>query len=322
MANPESDESRDRRSRPWIVLAMLLMVAIPASITLVSVRFPGTMQISNPDSTPHGYTWSLLLFVVPIVVLACWFLPHGRVRVPRRAFWQTIAILVPLGCALDFFFARWFFVFPNSGATLGIHVPALGGGVPIEEYLFYITGFLAVLLIYVWLDEYWLVAYNVPDYSGEAKDIPRLLRFHPSSLIAGVLLIAAAVIYKKLFSSHPEGFPGYFTILVIGGLVPAVGFFSVANKFINWRALSLTLFVILLISLLWEATLAVPYGWWGYQRRQMLGFFIGGWSGLPIEAVSVWIAVTYATVIVFEIVKVWQASGKGFLHGFLGIKSS
>jgi hypothetical protein len=77
---------------------------------------------------------------------------------------------------------------------------------------------------------------------------------------------------------------------------------------------------IILLSLLWEATLAVPYGWWQYQRSQMLGFFIGGWSGLPIEAVSVWIAVTYATVIVYEIVKVWLASGKGLLNGFLGLK--
>ena len=320
MANSESNESRDRRSRPWIVLAMLAMVAIPASITLFSVRFPGTIQISNPNPTPHGYTWSLLLFAVPIVVIAFWFLPHERVRIPRRAFWLTIAILVPLGCALDFFFARWFFVFPNSGATLGIPAPALGGGVPIEEYLFYVTGFLAVLLIYTWLDEYWLAAYNVPDYSGEAKEIPRLLQFHASSLIAGILLIAAAVIYKKMFSSYPEGFPGYFTILVAGGLIPAVGFFPTANRFINWRALSLTLFFILLISLLWEATVAVPYGWWGYQPRQMLGIFIGGWSGLPTEAVSVWVAVTYATVIVFEIVKVWLASRKGILQGFLGIK--
>lgn len=299
---------------------MLGMVALPSAIALLSVRSPGILQISNPDSTPHGYTWSLLLFVVPILVIAIWFLPHDRVKLPRRAFWQTIAILVPLGCALDFFFARWFFVFPNSGATLGIHAPALGGGVPIEEYLFYVTGFLAVLLFYIWLDEYWLAEYNVPDYYGQAKEIPRLLRFHASSLIAGVFLVLSAVIYKKFFSSHSEGFPGYFTILAVGGLVPAVGFFPTAKKFINWRALSLVLFFILLVSLLWEATLGVPYRWWGYQPKQMLGVFIGGWADLPIEAVCVWIAVTYGTVIVYEMVKVWQASKRSFRHAFLGTK--
>ena len=320
MAKSGSNESPEMRSSPWIVLTMLAMVAIPAAVTLFSVKSPGTLQITSSDPTPHGYTWSLLLFVVPIIVIAFWFLPREHVKVPRRAFWQTIAILVPLGFALDFFFAQWFFVFPNSGATLGIHAPAMGGWVPVEEYLFYFTGFLAVLLIYIWLDEYWLLAYNVPDYSAGAKQIPRLVQFHPTSLIVGVLLIIAGVIYKKVFSSYPEGFPGYFTILVIGGLIPAVTFFPSARNFINWRALSLTMFFILLVSLCWEATLAVPYLWWGYQPREMLGFFISGWSKLPIEAVCVWIAVTYATVIVFEIVKIWQASGKGFLHGFLGIK--
>ena len=101
-------------------------------------------------------------------------------------------------------------------------------------------------------------------------------------------------------------------------MVPAASFFPAARPFINWRAFSVTLFFILLISLLWEATLAVPYGWWGFQEKQMLGVFIGAWSRLPIEEVCVWIAVTYATTIVFEIVKLWQASGRKAKHAFLG----
>ena len=39
----------------------------------------------------------------------------------------------------------------------------------------------------------------MPDYRGEGKIIARLLRFHPSSAIFGVVVIAAAVIYKKMF---------------------------------------------------------------------------------------------------------------------------
>ena len=50
----------------------------------------------------------------------------------------------------------------------------------------------------------------------------------------------------------------------------------------------------------------------------MMGLFVGAWSNLPIEEVCVWIAVTYATVIVFEVVKVWQASGRGVKEAFLG----
>jgi hypothetical protein len=302
-------------------MAMLVMIAVPAAITLHTVRTPGKLLL-NPNPSPHGYTWSLLLFIVPIVVIAFWFLPAENVRIPRRAFWRTIAVLVPLGCLLDLIFAQWFFFFPNRAATLGISAPALGHYVPIEEYFFYTTGFIAILLIYVWLDEFWLAAYNVPDYPGEAKKLRRLLQFHPTSLVIGLALIVAAIAYKKFFAEDQTGFPGYFTVLVVGGMIPAVSFFPTARPFINWRAFSLTLFLIVLVSLLWEATLAIPYGWWAYQRKQMMGLYVGAWSGLPIEAVSVWIAVTYATAILFEIVKLWQASERTAREMFFGARRS
>ena len=87
---------------------------------------------------------------------------------------------------------------------------------------------------------------------------------------------------------------------------------------VNWRAFSLTFFVILLTSLLWEATLAVPYGWWGYQGREMMGLRVTAWSGLPIEAVVLWLAVTFTTVVVYEIVKRWKGSGRTARTAFLG----
>lgn len=306
------------RQSAWIVFAMLAMIAVPAGITLHTVHTPALVQVPGPDPTPYGYTWSLLLFVVPIVVIAAWFLPNEKVRIPRRAFWRTIGILVPIGCGLDIFCANRFFVYPNAKATLGIGAPAIGGPVPVEEYIFYFTGFLAILLLYAWLSEYWLAAYNVADLPGEARHLRRLLEFHPASLVAAVMLIALAVLYKKFWSPAPEGFPGYFAVLVLGGLLPSAVCFPVARPFINWRAFSLTLFVIMLLSMFWEATLAVPYGWWGYQPSQMMGLFIGAWAGLPVEAVSVWIAVTWGTVIVYETVKLWQASGKGAGEAFLG----
>jgi hypothetical protein len=297
---------------------MLAMIAVPAGITLHTVHVAAVVQIPSTNATPYGYSWSLLLFVVPVVVIGGWFLPSEGVRIPQRALWRTLWILVPIGCGLDFFFANRFFVYPNASATVGIGAPAIGGNVPVEEYVFYFTGFLAVLLIYVWLGEYWLATYNVRDYAGEARQIGRLLKFHPASLLGGLVLIAVAILYKKLRSPFPEGFPGYFTVLVIGGMVPSASLFPAARRFINWRAFSLTIFMILLISMFWEATLAVPYGWWGYQQREMTGLFIGAWAGLPIEAVAVWIAVTYGTTIVYETVKVWQASGKAARHAFFG----
>ena len=305
-----------------IVAAMLAMIVIPAAITLQTIHSPAPLMPVDQGSTPHGYTFSLLLFIFPIALIAGWFLPSEDLKVPQRAFWWTLVILVPLGFLLDLVFAQWFFDYPNVGATLGIRAPAFGRPVPVEEYVFYLTGFLAVLLLYIWLGEFWMAAYNVPDYPGEARRMRRLLQFHPTSLILAAALIGAAWFYKKDFAllEDQAGFPGYFTFLVAGALLPSVTCFPVARRFINWRALSLTLFFMLLVSLLWEATLAVPYNWWNFQHRQMMGLFIGAWSGLPIEEVCVWIAVTYATAIVFEVVKVCLASERSVRHTLLGAK--
>ena len=240
---------------------MLAMIAIPAAITLRSVQQPAPLMPVNQNSTPHGYTFSLLLFIIPSAVIGGWFLPSEGLHIPQRAFYWTLGILVPLGFVLDFVFAQWFFCYPNRGATLGIDAPALGRPVPVEEYVFYLTGFLTVLLLYIWLGEFWLAAYNVIDYPSEAKKLRRMLQFHPTSLILAAVLIGAAWFYKKHLALPDDraDFPGYFTFLVAGGFLPAVSFFPVARRFINWRALSLTLFFMLLVSLLWEATLAVPY---------------------------------------------------------------
>jgi hypothetical protein len=299
---------------------MLAMIAIPAGITLQTVHHPFPPMPVDQNSTPYGYTFSLLLFIFPAALIAGWFLPSEGLHIPKRAFCWTLTILVPLGCLLDFVFAQWFFEYPNVGATLGLRAPALGRSVPMEEYVFYFTGFLAVLLLYIWLGEFWLAAYNVLDYPGEARKVGRLLQFHPTSLILAAVLIGAATFYKKCLALPEDqaGFPGYFTFLVVGALFPAVSFFPVARRFINWRALSLTLFLMLLVSLLWEATLAVPYNWWNFQHRQMMGIFVGAWSGLPVEEICVWVAVTYATVIVFEVFKVWLASERSIHDAMVG----
>jgi hypothetical protein len=296
-----------------LVVAMLGMIALPAALTLFTARAPA----SSPDPSPYGYTVSLLLFIVPILVIGLWLVPREDVKISKRAFVRTIATLFPIGAGLDFFFARSFFKFLNPGATLRITAPALGGGVPIEEYVFYFTGFVAILLMYIWLDEYWLTAYSIPADARERAEFDRLLRFHPQSLLWAAALIGAAIFYRWTFVKEP-GFPGYFTFLVIGALGPSAALLPSAMPVINWRALSLTLFIILLTSLLWEVTLALPYEWWDFQDEAMVGVRITAWSRLPIEEVCLWIAVTYATVIVYEIVRRWQASGKRIRHALLG----
>jgi hypothetical protein len=51
----------------------------------------------------------------------------------------------------------------------------------------------------------------------------------------------------------------------------------------------------------------------------MLGITVGAWYDLPIEAVVVWLMVTFTTVIIYEVLKVWLNSKKKAKHAFLGI---
>jgi hypothetical protein len=306
-----------QRTSYLLVFAMLLMISVPAGLALHTARVSPQIPPSAKDISPYGYSVSLLLFIVPIVTILCWLVPGEQLHISKKSVVRTLLLLFPLGAGLDFFFAHSFLTFPNPGATLRILAPALGGGVPIEEYLFYFTGFLAVLLLYIWLDEYWLAAYSIPVDSTQRTDFNRLLQFHLPSLIAGIALIAGAILFRRLFVPDP-GFPGYFIFLVVAALGPSALLLPSARPVINWRALSLTLFFILLTSLLWEATLGLPYGWWAFQHTRMLGIYITAWSELPIEEVLVWITVTYATVIVYEVVRRWQSSGRRARHAFFG----
>jgi hypothetical protein len=309
-----------RWSAYGITIGMLAMVIVPAALTLHTVRSSALKSEIAAGASPYGYTVSLLLFIVPSIVIAFWFLPREGLEISRRAFGWSLGLLFPLGAGLDFFFARYFFVYQNASATLGIEAPALGGGVPVEEYVFYLTGFITILLLYIWLDEYWLAAYSVPATAKERITFERLLRFHPASLVVAVVLIAAALMYERFVVRVAGRFPGYFVVLVLGALLPSTALLPTARPVINWRALSLTMFMLLVISLMWEVTLALPYGWWNFRDEQMLGIRVTAWSNLPVEEVYVWIGVAYSSVIVYEIVKRWKGSGRSMLGAFLGEK--
>jgi hypothetical protein len=54
----------------------------------------------------------------------------------------------------------------------------------------------------------------------------------------------------------------------------------------------------------------------------MMGLTIGAWSHLPIEAVCVWLAVSFTTVISYEVVKHWLATGHGLLAALFGVQRS
>ncbi len=186
-------------------LALLAVILVPATVALSTVRQIRPMVPVTPQPSSYGYTWSLLLFVVPVVTLGIWFHRHPKYRQDRKSFWISAAILFTFGLCLDFFFGIRFFTYENHGATLGIPFPVIG------------------------------------------------------SLTLLVVLAVAGIAYKKL-GPHPynDGMPWYYLFLLAIGLGPSLLFFPVVKDAISWRALSFTVVLMVLVSLLWEGVLAVP----------------------------------------------------------------
>lgn len=295
--------------------AMLAAVLLPTVLTLSRIGTTRELVPVEGNPTPLGYTFSLGFWIIPALAMAAWYLRHREVEIPdRRAFVTVLVVLPTLGCILDVLFAARFFTFVNVGATLGWWVPVVGGSVPVEEFVFYIMGFVVILLGYVWVKQAWL---------GSRGRMPApargLLRLHwPSLLLCGGL-IGAGVLYKRYApGGDPSGFPGYFTFLVLVSFAPVVLMFRSVRDMISWRAFSLVMFVTLAVSQLWEASLAVPYQWWGYQPDQMLGIFIPGWTGLPVEASLLWLVVTWATVTWYEAFRIVFAHPGGWREALRG----
>jgi hypothetical protein len=314
----QTGTTADSAFAAFVMVAFLAAIVVPSVLTLGTVReATGHKVTGNP--TPFGYTVSLLLFFVPIAGLISWFFRcHPATSFRRRAFWLTIGLLVPLGFLLDLIFGNLFFDFPNPEATLQIFAPGYDfakgawiNDIPIEEFLFYWSGFVAILLVYIFCNEVWVPAYGVADYGDTSRHPPYIINLHWRSAWLGIGALLLAIAYKKFLApivperNYRDGFPLYFTFLLLAAVIPSLLLYRCARLFINWRAVSVTVLWVLLSSLLWEATLASPYGWWHYHYEWMMGLHIKAWADLPIEAVVLWLAVVYTTTIVYETIKVF-----------------
>ena len=293
--------------------ASLAIVVVSVGIAMSSTR-AAPAPLYPGGAGDYGYTISLILFVLPVGALLWWFSTH-RARIDRHwsAFWWTFLIIVGLWSVLDILLARTFFRFPNPDATLGINVigfePGVGWGpvVPIEEFAFYILGCAFLVLTYIWASELWFPEHTKDDteYDAATARIRVEGLLHWPSLGWGVGVIVLAVAYKAIdpFGAVVPGFPGYLTFMVLLVIVPTAMFFHTVLKFVNVRALVFTLQSMLLIAVLWEATLALPYGWWDYEHARMLGVFVQPWSNLPVEAVLLWGAAAWSNIAIYEVMK-------------------
>jgi hypothetical protein len=311
------------KNGPHIVFGLVGLLWLISAVALNTVVAPGTLVIESPDPSPQGYTWSLAFFWVPLVVIAGWMVVRHPGGVPRKAYWWTLMALIPLGFGLDIAFGLLFFTFENKLATLGFDVwgwdwsqQRFARELPIEEFGFYSLGFGAILSTYVWFNAFFLDRYAP---TGHADHEGPILRFHWPSVITALVLTGLAIAYKKL-GDHPynEGFPGWMVFLIWVGFLPAAGFYRSTRDLINWRALAMTAVLMSLVSVIWEATLAVPYSWWGYVPEQMMGIFIGAWSGLPVEQPVLWVMISFTTAIIYEVVQLVLHKDRGVTAAMLG----
>jgi hypothetical protein len=313
------------------VAALMVMLAVASTLAIVRIGVSQRPIDPTLNPSPLGYTYSLALFVIPCVVFGVWVGLSRRTTEQRRACFITLILLIPLGFILDVFFGRLFLRFPNLEATLGILLPGYdprtgwhglwGAGwepaLPLEEFAFYALGFTAMLLAYIWGDEILFRASKVDD----RQRTPRVFRGWKATLLfwlaVGTVLFGLAwVIRRTVPSQSGTAFPGYFLFLLIASIVPSLFCSRIAFQFINWRALATSWLFVLAISQFWEASLGVPYGWWGYEPDQMMGIFLKPHCDLPIEAVLVWTLGSWTTVIIYETVLTALYAGRKGRHLF------
>ncbi len=248
------------------------------------------------------YTISLLIWILPISTIALFLRKKSLLTGnKRRALGFTIAILGTVGILLDILFARYFFLFPDKKMILGITIT----GIPIEEFIFYITGFWFIVYVYIFCDEWFLAKYNPPDevYARYRSKLKRLIYIHNFSIYQALAMIILGTVFKRVFNPHGAFIPGYFIFLVFVAYIPSILFYRITKHFVNWRAFFFTLTLTMLLSIIWEVTLALPRGYWDYQHGHMLGVFIKVWHNLPLEAVTVWIFCTLV-IMVYEFLKI------------------
>lgn len=291
-----------------VVLIIHFVLCLPAFLTLrtVDVVRPVVPLDLHPNPSPYGYTWSLLLWGIPALAILLHLWRHPGRALPRKAFLWTVLPLFVLGVILDFFFGNLFFTFPNAAASLEIYAPgwdwstmSVHWNIPIEEFFFYILGDSVALLVYLWCDMFWLDRYSQANDPYEVNEEGPILRIAWWPVAVGLVVVAAAWAFK-VFATPLPGFPGYFGFLVLVATIPAMLFFTKVWRRVNWRAYLSTALTMFFISMLWECTIAFPYGWWDYRPEMMIGLVIPAWSGLPVEEPLLWLLVTFNAVIVYE----------------------
>ena len=298
----------------WLNLGWLVMLVVTVGIPL------GLDAIGQLT-----YFSSLALWGIPILYLWPVFrsiTAEGTGR-RRRALRWSAGTIVGLGIVLDFLLGYLTLRFPGCSEPPGagpylLCLPAVGGRIPVEELLFYAMGPVAMVLVYACADELWLSRYNPPD------DLLDLKLIQPSQ---NLIIAAAGAAVAVLVLWRVNGtFPTYFVFLAAGALLPAIFFYRAIGTLTNWPAFAVTLLYVLVTSLIWEVTLAIPRQWWGYEPSGMIGLTIAAWSRgdaiFPVEAAVVWLFAPFSSILIYEFAKALTHHPRPTKVALLGSRTS
>jgi hypothetical protein len=222
----------------------------------------------------------------------------------RRALWYSAGTIVLLGIVLDFALGFLTLRFPGCSEPADASpylfcLPAVRGSIPIEELLFYAMGPVAMVLVYACADERWLSRYNPKDDLLDLK----LIQVSPNLAIVAAAAVVVAIALWRVNGT----FPTYFLFLSAGAVLPAMFLYRTIGNLTNWPALAVTTLYVILTSVIWEVTLAIPRQWWGYEPSGMMGLTIAAWSRgesiFPVEAAVVWLFAPFSSILMYEFAK-------------------
>jgi hypothetical protein len=279
----------------WLNLGWLIMLVVTVGIPL-GLDAIGLLT----------YFSSLALWGIPILYLLPVFrsiTAQGTGR-RRRALRWSAGTIVGLGIVLDFLLGYLTLRFPGCSEPPGagpylLCLPAVGGRIPVEELLFYAMGPVAMVLVYACADELWLSRYNPPD------DLLNLKLIQPSRNL--IIAAAGAVVVALVLWAVNGRFPTYFAFLAAGALLPAIFLYRAIGNLTNWPAFAVTTLYVIVTSLIWEVSLAIPRQWWGYEPSGMIGLTIVAWSRgdaiFPVEAAVVWLFAPFSSILIYEFAK-------------------
>ena len=216
----------------------------------------------------------------------------------------TAGTIVGLGVVLDFVLGYLTLRFPGCSEPAGTGpylwcLPAVGGKIPVEELLFYAMGPVAIVLVYACADELWLSRYNPKDDLLDLK----LIQVSPRLVVVAIGAALAALVLWRVNGT----FPTYFVFIAAGAVVPAIFLYRTIGNLTNWPAFAATTLYVIVTSVIWEVTLAIPRQWWGYEPSGMVGLTIAAWSRgdaiFPVEAAVVWLFAPFSSILSYEFAK-------------------